>query len=168
MRWIRNLILIGFLGMLAAGCGMTSRTYGPTPELVSRSKSLRAVSGHAKARTLLLQAYRDWQGTPYLLGGASSSGVDCSSLVRLVFKEYFHINLPPNTTTQLNAGKGVGRTSLDTGDLVFFRTGRRTLHVGIIIEDDEFMHASTSRGVMISRLREHYWSSRYLTARRVL
>lgn len=168
MHLIRKVLLIGFFGALLSGCGMTSRTYAPTPELESRTKSVRATSGHAKARTLLMQAYREWKGTPYLLGGASSSGVDCSSLVRLVFEEYFHVELPPVTRTQLNSGTGVRRTALRTGDLVFFRTGRRTLHVGIIIEDDEFMHASTSRGVMISRLREHYWSSRYLTARRVL
>lgn len=115
-----------------------------------------------------MQAYRDWKGTPYVLGGASSSGVDCSSFVRIVFDRYFGIGLPTNTRTQINAGSGIRRMALRTGDLVFFRTGRKTLHVGIITEGKDFLHASTSKGVMISNLNDYYWSSRYLAARRVI
>jgi cell wall-associated NlpC family hydrolase len=168
MAFNLNILVIGLLGTLVVGCGMSRRTFAPTLELESRSRALRAVAGHTETRASLMQAYSEWKGTPYLLGGASPDGVDCSSFVRIVFDDYFGIKLPPNTTTQLNAGTGIRRTSLRTGDLVFFRTGRKTLHVGIIVKDDEFMHASTSRGVMISRLSEHYWSSRYLAARRVM
>lgn len=168
MPLVKKSLLFVICGALAAGCGMTRRTYGPTPELEARNKSIRAVTGPSEIRASLMKAYENWKGTPYVLGGTSSSGVDCSSLVRIVFDNQFDIKLPPNTITQLNAGRGIRRTSLRTGDLVFFRTGRKTLHVGIIIEDDEFMHASTSSGVMISRLSEYYWSSRYLAARRVM
>lgn len=115
-----------------------------------------------------MQAYRDWKGTPYVLGGASKNGVDCSQLVNLIFDNYFGIDLPANTRSQLNVGTGVRRLSLRTGDLVFFRTGRRTLHVGIMVNSREFLHASTSSGVMISELESSYWANRYLAARRVL
>lgn len=115
-----------------------------------------------------MQAYRDWKGTPYVLGGSSKSGVDCSQLVNIIFDNYFGIDLPANTRSQLNAGTGVRRLSLQTGDLVFFRTGRRTLHVGIMVNKSEFLHASTSSGVMISELKSSYWTNRYLAARRVM
>lgn len=170
---LKNIILILFICLLA-GCGVVPHSSAPsrsgnTAGSTELSAPMAAsVSGFDEAQSSLMQAYRDWKGTPYVLGGASSIGVDCSSFVRLVFDDYFGIELPPNTQTQLNAGTGIRRASLRTGDLVFFRTGRKTLHVGIITEGKDFLHASTSQGVMISNLSENYWSSRYLAARRVL
>lgn len=161
--------------ILVAGCGVVPRSAGPSAPVKSSGGSdsssmpmAASVSSVNEVQSSLLQAYRDWKGTPYVLGGSSSRGVDCSSFVRLVFDDYFGIDLPPNTRTQLNVGSGIRRASLRTGDLVFFRTGRKTLHVGIITEGRDFLHASTSSGVMISNLSENYWSSRYLAARRVL
>lgn len=170
---LKNIILISFI-CLFAGCGVVPRSAGPpgsgnTGGSTERSFPMAAsVSSINEAQASLIQAYRDWKGTPYVLGGASSNGVDCSSFVRIVFDNYFGIDLPTNTRTQLNAGSGIRRPSLRTGDLVFFRTGRKTLHVGIITEGKDFLHASTSKGVMISNLSDYYWSSRYLAARRVL
>lgn len=174
---------LAFLLCLTAGCGVVPRTPGPVAGSPGESvdggsgpssssppmaASLSTTSSLAATRVSLMQAYRDWKGTPYVLGGSSRRGVDCSSFVRIVFDDYFGIDLPPNTRTQLNAGTGIRRVSLRTGDLVFFRTGRRTMHVGIITEGKDFLHASTSNGVMISNLSDYYWSSRYLAARRVL
>lgn len=127
-----------------------------------------SVSSLNEAKVSLIQAYRDWKGTPYVLGGASQNGVDCSKFVEIVFDEYFGINLPTNTRTQLNAGDGIRRAGIRTGDLVFFRTGRKSLHVGIAVNHGEFLHASTSNGVMISKLGNSYWRNRFLAARRVL
>lgn len=168
-------IIFILAAVLFSGCGVVPRS-GTPPASVnsgdspnrSRPPVAASVSTYSEARSTLMQAYREWKGTPYILGGASSNGVDCSSFVRIVFENYFGIDLPPNTRTQLNAGSGIRRLSLRTGDLVFFRTGRKTLHVGIITEGKDFLHASTSKGVMISSLNEYYWSSRYLAARRVL
>lgn len=166
-------LIVGIL--LFVGCGVVPRTGAPPASTTSgdnrnsTSPPLAAsVSSYSEARSTLMAAYREWKGTPYVLGGASANGVDCSSFVRIVYDNYFGIDLPSNTRTQLNAGEGIRRLSLQTGDLVFFRTGRKTLHVGIITEGKEFLHASTSKGVMISSLKEYYWSSRYLAARRVL
>lgn len=159
-----------------AGCGVVPRSPGPAgssqtgsvTDSGSSAPIAASVSGMNATHVSLMQAYRDWKGTPYVLGGSSRRGVDCSSFVRIVFDEYFGVGLPGNTRTQLNAGTGIRRAALRTGDLVFFRTGRKTLHVGIITEGKDFLHASTSSGVMISNLNDYYWSSRYLSARRVL
>lgn len=156
--------------LVLAGCGLARRgtgTYGYGGTGSSGAQPAMMVSKYNEIQASLMQAYRDWKGTPYVLGGRSPEGVDCSSFVDIVFDRYFGIELPPNTRKQLNAGTGVRRLAVRTGDLVFFQTGRRTLHVGILVNESEFLHASTSQGVMLSNLNETYWKSRYLAARRV-
>jgi len=65
-------------------------------------------------------------------------------------------------------GKSISRKELKAGDLVFFKTGWLTKHVGIYIAGDKFLHASTSKGVTISYLTNAYWQSKYWKARRIL
>ncbi len=129
-------------------------------ELLSKSEK--------KTKESLEIAYKDWQGVPYVLGGTGYDGVDCSSFMQIVFEDYFGLKLPRNTKDQIKVGKSVKQKGIKLGDLVFFKTGKNTLHVGVMVNGQEFMHASTSSGVMISGLQERYWAERYLTARRVL
>jgi len=168
MAIFKKIILSVLCFILFSACGTVRRS---APETAGNSSPPSMVSVSSTAldavQVSLEQAHRDWKGTPYKLGGASSKGVDCSSFVHIVFDRYFGIKLPSNTRRQLKTGEAIRKTSLRTGDLVFFRTERKTLHVGIIVEDDQFLHASTSKGVMISSLSEHYWSGRYLASRRV-
>lgn len=114
------------------------------------------------------QAHNDWKGTPYVLGGSGIGGVDCSSFMQIIFDDYFGISLPRNTRQQLQEGRSVRRKFVGAGDLVFFRTGRDLLHVGVALDGNRFLHASVSSGVMISRLDQRYWASRYLATRRIL
>lgn len=116
----------------------------------------------------LRKAYHDWKGTPYEWGGTTIHGVDCSAFIQIVFNRYFDIELPRTTRQQINVGTEVDRQQLQPGDLIFFRTGRQTLHVGIMLDKPNFIHTSTSEGVTISSLNDYYWRSRYLKAKRVL
>lgn len=193
---LRKVFVIIVMGGLVWACGVVPRSSYPTGGTVSHnnpaqtgeksssstveddtaasnegssaSRPAMAVSSLNEAKASLMQAYREWKGTPYVLGGASPKGVDCSRLVNIIFDDYFAIELPTNTKEQLNVGKGIRRAAVRTGDLVFFRTGRKTLHVGIAVNSGEFLHASTSNGVMISKLGKSYWRNRFLAARRVL
>jgi hypothetical protein len=108
-----------------------------------------------------------WMGTRYRFGGESRSGIDCSAFTRQIFREAFGMELPRNTALQVQQGVSVSRDDLAPGDLVFFRRGG-TRHVGIYLGDNEFIHASTRRGVTISNLDESYYQRYYWTARRVL
>jgi len=80
----------------------------------------------------------------------------------------FGLYLPRSTAEQARFGRRIERDELLPGDLVFFRIGRRTRHVGIYLGQGEFAHASQSQGVVVSRLDDPYWARRYWMARRVL
>lgn len=105
-------------------------------------------------------------GTPYVWGGTTKSGFDCSGFTQFVFRES-GITLPRQTTDQYNIGKKVASPSI--GDLVFFETYKEgPSHVGIYIGNNEFIHAGSTRGVEISSMNNVYWKPKYLGARDVL
>jgi cell wall-associated NlpC family hydrolase len=107
-------------------------------------------------------------GVPYVFGGTSSSGFDCSGYVQHVFAMLGH-HIPRTADAQYYAGKRVAGASMAPGDLVFFQTyASGPSHVGIYLGNDRFVHASSSRGVTVSSLHEHYWSARYLGAKRLI
>ncbi|MFS0724765.1 C40 family peptidase [Paenibacillus sp. 1P07SE] len=106
-------------------------------------------------------------GTPYKYAGNTTSGFDCSGFTAYVFKQ-FDISLPRTSGGQAQHGEGVERDELQPGDIVYFNTsGKGVSHVGIVVDDDKFAHASSSKGVIISKLSEAYWDTRYMGARRV-
>ena len=179
MSRIGYILLVSIFAVSLVGCGVSKRAVSPKPPSQTESSSAEdnpnpsrpmaiSVSKYNEVQASLEQAYREWEGTPYAFGGISTSGIDCSAFMQVVFDDYFGINLPRDTRRQLYAGHSIRRESLNTGDLVFFKTGRKTLHVGVIIEEDEFLHASTSQGVTTSSLDDYYWKSRYLGGRRVM
>ncbi len=118
---------------------------------------------------LLSEQQREWAGTPYRLGGQSRAGIDCSGFVQKTFLDRFDILLPRMTVQQANYGKLISKQDIQTGDLVFFKTGRgpNGYHVGIYVKDDLFLHASTKGGVIYSSLNSPYWSKKYWQARRI-
>ena len=105
-------------------------------------------------------------GVPYVFGGTSTSGFDCSGYVQHVFAG-LGIGLPRTADAQYDAGRpAVGGPR--AGDLVFFDTYGGVSHVGIYLGNGQFVHASSSHGVMVSHLSDSYWAVRYVGARRML
>lgn len=106
-------------------------------------------------------------GVPYVYGGTTSSGFDCSGYTRQVFKE-LGITLNRTAAAQYQQGTSVSRSNLRAGDLVFFNTtGRTASHVGISLGGDKFAHAGSSTGVTVANISSSYWSKRYEGAKRV-
>lgn len=118
-------------------------------------------------RQTLYAQFEEWKAVKYRAGGLSKTGVDCSGFVFLTFDSRLGIKLPRSTDEQVNAGTPIAVADLLPGDLVFFRTGRNTRHVGIYLENRKFLHASTERGVMISSLDDRYWARTYWKSVRV-
>lgn len=110
---------------------------------------------------------RQWVGIPYRWGGTSRRGIDCSAFTQQFVRETMGVDLPRATAGQQYEGVGVAKSDLLPGDLVFFRRGG-TRHVGVYLGENQFIHASTSRGVTLSDLSEGYYERHYWMARRVL
>ncbi|HEY9180786.1 MAG TPA: C40 family peptidase [Candidatus Baltobacteraceae bacterium] len=117
------------------------------------------------ARTLTRDALR-FLGTPYVFGGTSTSGFDCSGYVQHVFA-MLGVSIPRTADAQYYAGHHISG-GMKPGDLVFFQTYEPgPSHVGIYLGNGKFVHAS-SHGVMVSSLSDSYWANRYLGAKRMI
>ncbi|MCB0736735.1 MAG: C40 family peptidase [Bacteroidetes bacterium] len=139
---------------------------GSSPENELRKKKIRRyylVADHAKK----------YQGIRYVYGGSTPSGFDCSGFTAYVFNK-FDIQLPRTAAEQGKTGKRVGKRRARPGDLIFFKgsdnKSRKIGHVGIVISKKgqpiEFVHASSSKGIIISKLSEAYYDERYKKIRR--
>ena len=112
----------------------------------------------------------EWIGTPYRAGGDSKHGTDCSGLVSQLYKKTYRIRLSRSTDGQLKESNRIARRNLREGDLVFFtsRASRKKVaHVGIYLKDGKFVHASTGQGVIVSSLKEDYYTKHWLCGGRV-
>jgi len=108
------------------------------------------------------------RGAPYRSGGSDPSGFDCSGFTQYVFAQH-GIALPREVREQVLLGTEIRAEDVSPGDLLFFSTvAEGPSHVGIAIGGDQFVHAPSSTGVVrVERLSTSYWSTRYITARRI-
>ena len=109
----------------------------------------------------LQQHFQDWKGTPYQLGGSSKVGIDCSAFVATAYASVYNAELPRTTEAIADYGQEVERSAMQPGDLVLFKTGVFDRHVGVYMGKGVFMHASTSKGVIKSTLKNPYWRKAY-------
>jgi len=136
--------------------------------LQSSQDEFEAMVRNVNVKSRIMDQYAGWKGVRYRLGGDSKRGIDCSGFVQLTFREQFGLDLPRSSYEQEDLGKKIQRNKLRAGDLVLFGAGSTGRHVGIYLGNDQFVHASTTNGVMISSMNETYWTKRYREARRVL
>jgi cell wall-associated NlpC family hydrolase len=141
-----------------AGSSVQSAVHRFASGIVSRSAHL--------AMSLTRNAMR-FLGTPYVFGGTSAGGFDCSGYVQHVFA-MLGLRVPRTADEQYAAAHRI-LGSMRPGDLVFFQTYERgASHVGIYLGHDRFIHSSSSKGVVVSSLHDNYWNARYLGAKRVV
>ncbi len=167
---MRRCCTYGFVILFAGLVGCTSypryRTGGPEKPLQNVWTDDELTTNDYVRFGLILQQYL---GKPYRGKSIFVRGVDCSLFAREVFEQFDKTELPHTVREQYKMGKEIARSHLAFGDLVFFKTERNKVsHVGIYVGNNRFVHASTSRGVIISSLSEKYWAEKYAGARRVL
>lgn len=115
----------------------------------------------------LFAAIDEWYGTRYQMGGSTKNGIDCSALTQILFQNVWGIELPRTAREQHKAARPISRVELKEGDLVFFNTRGGVSHVGIYLQNNKFVHASTSGGVTISDLFDEYWMKRFIGVGRI-
>ena len=142
---------------------------GPSTYSALLGKSMPEVSrGSSALGRRIVASSMQYLGVPYVFGGTTPNGFDCSGYVRYVFANA-GIYLPRTADAQYECGYPVSTAELVPGDLVFFSTYEAgASHVGIYLGDGNFINASSSRGVSIASLYSSYWGSCYIGARRVM
>jgi glucan-binding YG repeat protein len=106
-------------------------------------------------------------GVPYVWGGTTPKGFDCSGFVRYAYNKA-GVSLPRTAAEQYALGQAVTKSKLQRGDLVFFSTYKAgASHVGIYLGDNKFVHASSSHGVTVSSLSTSYYNKTYLGSKRI-
>ncbi|MDX8411627.1 MAG: NlpC/P60 family protein [Mariprofundaceae bacterium] len=158
--------------MFISGCAapVANNSSGPLARPAAPIKAVQSPDTvrETKLRKSLLDHYQSWKGVSYRYGGLNKHGIDCSGFVHLTYRNVLGIKLPRSTKLLARSGRVTTKDHLTTGDLVIFHTDRHSLHVGIYIGDNRFMHASKSSGVMLSNLDAPYWSEHYWKSIRIL
>ena len=140
---------------ITAGTRDFKKEKNPAIKPLDHSKMMREISRY--------------MGVPYLYGGTTAQGLDCSGYTMLVYKNAVGKFLPRSAADQAKIGRHVQLQELKFGDLLFFNTtGEQYSHVGIYLGDDLFAHASVTLGVTISSLQSDYYEKRYVDAKRVI
>lgn len=164
-------LLSGVLSVTLSGCHSSKKTvkgssgvpvrtvdYGEMrSDIISRNYDIPVIAA-------LVEEAARWIGVPYRYAGNDKGGVDCSGLTSQVFLKTLNVKLPRNSAEQQRWCKGISKENLQPGDLVFFATGSnrdRVSHVGIYVGNGDIIHASSSRGVIVSNLGEKYYTARY-------
>ncbi|HET8736767.1 MAG TPA: C40 family peptidase [Pricia sp.] len=185
-RKILYISLVFLSVFLFTNCGSKKKTtYGETrkvsvsarKEPLPRNEPKTAERHISKRRTKaddIIDTALQFSGVRYKYGGTTKKGMDCSGLLYVAFGEN-GVKLPRVSYHMAEEGKRIRLQEVAKGDLLFFRTSKgakRINHVGMVVavENNEikFIHASSSRGVIVSSLREGYWNSAFVRATRVL
>ena len=117
--------------------------------------------------TKMFEFIDDWYGTPYRLGGTTKKGVDCSAFSQFLFASVYGLSIPRTAREQYSLTNRISRTDLKEGDLIFFNTHGGISHVGVYLQNNKFVHSSTSGGVMISDIFDEYWARKFVGVGRI-
>ena len=161
---ILYLLAISFTISLAS-CGSTKKQ--SNKDFYSYYSKELGVNLTGKEDKELIRVMAAWKGSPYKYGGTSKSGTDCSGFVGSVYSEVYDKKLHRTSRDMIKDVRKISKKSLDTGDLIFFKTsGRKISHVGIYITDNKFIHAA-SKGVVVNDLDQSYYKKAYYKSGKV-
>ena len=151
--------------------GLTSDgVIGPSTyqALLGRDMPIVSRDSSVAAARRIIQFSMQYLGVPYVFGGTTANGFDCSGFTRHVYRA-IGLNLPRTADDQFEFGRPVAYSRLQPGDMVFFTTyASGASHSGIYIGDGKFISATSSRGIAIDSMNSSYWGQRYVGARRVM
>ncbi|MCK5760065.1 MAG: C40 family peptidase [Candidatus Delongbacteria bacterium] len=158
----KHTILLIIISLIMVSCtSVSTHNY--------RKNNKRASEQKIKDNQIIEKFIQRYYGAKYAMGASGPNSFDCSGFIMALYKEIYKVNLPRTAMKQYYHGRHISKNELFYGDLVFFNTnGRGVSHVGIYLKDGKFGHASTSRGVMISKLSDYYFKNKFVAARRII
>lgn len=158
-----NLTFLIISFVLLGACGGSKHSTNNLSEadqaLRKKYAALVAVEESEITNFKLYRFVDDWYATPYKYGGKTKTGVDCSGFTTNLLRDVYGITLAGSANTMYEACEKVAEKNLQQGDLVFFKINSdKVSHVGVYLQNRRFVHASSSRGVVISCLDEAYYT----------
>lgn len=161
-----NILLALLLGKVL-GTSNTSTT--DIPSALGAAMSPKTVESNSTKGTEIIKNAQKYMGVPYVWGGDTPTGWDCSGYTQYVMKES-GITIPRTAAEQYATGNAINKNDLKIGDLVFFTTYKAgASHVGFYMGDGKFIHASSAaKQVTINSLSEDYYTQHYIGARRYI
>jgi hypothetical protein len=164
-----RLLLLSLLALVLVGCSSTRRLEMKLHNDVYKSLG---IDENRRDNFALYKEAASWLNTPHVEGGLTRSGIDCSGLVYLIYRNVYGKTLERSSASILKKNcRRISKARLKEGDLVFFNTGGKgwanVNHVGIYLKDNKFVHTSTSKGVMISCMDEPYFRKTLVCGGRV-
>ncbi|SFH02836.1 C40 family peptidase [Pedobacter insulae] len=144
---MRKQLLFFFIIVTLSACGTRKNT-------VSTTKAARAADAMANLKSKELYRFiTAWTGVKYRLGGMDKNGIDCSGFALILERDIYGVTLPRRSKDQAEVINQKDKRNLKEGDLIFFSFGGNEVdHVGVYLNDDFFVHASTTRGVVVDDL----------------
>ena len=163
MKPLKSSILLVFLVLLGSCKGDKHTTGTSLSEadiaLQKKYAKLVAVEESEITNFKLYRFVDEWYGVPYKYGGKAKTGVDCSGFTSNLLRDVYGITLAGSANSMYEACESVNEKNLQQGDLVFFKiNSKKVSHVGVYLQNRRFVHASSSRGVVISCLDEAYYT----------
>lgn len=140
---------------------------GKSTELTEKYAGILGVKPTEIRNEELYRFINEWYGVPYKYAGKDKKGIDCSGFSSMLYNTVYHKKLSPSSKTQAEEAKKVSSSDLQEGDLVFFDINAgRISHVGVYLQNNKFVHASTKRGVIINDLNEPYYKKYFVRSGR--
>lgn len=152
------------LTMIIIGCGPKKSIQGSahSGSIEKKYAALLQVDENDIDNVSLYRFIDEWYGTPYKYGGKSKSGVDCSGFTSILLKEIYDKELSGSSASLYDQCRRTAGRNLQEGDLVFFKIDSKQIsHVGVYLQNNRFVHATTRAGVMINSLDEDYYRNAY-------
>ncbi|RZK49530.1 MAG: glycoside hydrolase [Pedobacter sp.] len=170
-KFLFTIILIGSLNSAFAQSKAKNDTQLADPDNLA-SQYFSQVMGVAVNATSNIKLYKfiyEWIGTPYIFGGNTKRGIDCSAFAKAIYEKVFNTSILRNSRDIFSMTDPLSKDELKEGDLVFFKIKSKSIsHVGVYLGDNRFAHASTSGGVRISNLNEPYYTRYFYKGGRIL
>ena len=167
MRFFKFYFLL-ILSVAVSSCGVKKSGTYSSPSVQKKYSQLLGVNEKEITNTKLYSFVDDWSGVPYKYGGKNKKGIDCSGFASVLYKEVFGKELSGPSASISKQCRKISINELREGDLVFFKIDSKEIsHIGVYLQNNKFVHATTKAGVMIDDLNEEYYRNYFETAGRI-